>query len=116
MISVLLGLLDRPIFEILYRSAYRTCIHLEPSISLHPFTKRFIRLSRAEKLKIEPVNPDENLFLVESLVWLVIISSDQDPNAVRSEFLSRLLYGCLCTDLWDSTPLDVGSSVPRSTK
>jgi hypothetical protein len=64
MISVLLGLLDRPIFEILYRSAYRTCIHLEPSISLHPFTKRFIRLSRAEKLKIEPVNPDENLFLV----------------------------------------------------
>jgi hypothetical protein len=92
MISVLLGLVDRPVFEILYRSAYRTCIYLEPSISLRPFTKKFIHLSKAEKLKIEPVNLNENLFLVESLAWLVVISPDQDLNTVRTEFLSRLLY------------------------
>jgi len=92
MISVLLGLVDRPIFEILYRSAYRACIHLEPSISLRSFTKLFIRFAKAEKLKIEAVKPDENLFLVEGLAWLVIVPANQDLDLVRSEYLSRLLY------------------------
>ena len=92
MISTLLGLTDKPIFEILYRSAYRAMFHLEPNITLRPFATQVVRQAKAEKLKVETIDPAENLYLVENLAWLVIIPADQDIHAVRTEFLSRLLY------------------------
>jgi len=92
MISTLLGLTDKPIFEILYRSAYRAMFHLEPNITLRPFATQVVRQAKAEKLKVETIDPAENLYLVENLAWLVIIPADQDIHAVRKEFLSRLLY------------------------
>lgn len=92
MISTLLGLTDKPIFEILYRSAYRAMFHLEPNITLRPFAAQVVRQAKAEKLKIETIDISENLYLVENMAWLVIIPADQDLHAVRKEFLSRLLY------------------------
>ena len=92
MISTLLGLTDKPIFEILYRSAYRAMFRLEPNITLQPFATQVVRQAKAEKLRLEAIDASENLYLVESLAWLVIISADQDLHAVRMEFLSRLLY------------------------
>ena len=92
MISTLLGLTDKPIFEILYRSAYRAMFQLEPNITLRPFATQVVRQAKAEKLKLDAIDTSENLYLVESLAWLVIISADQDVQAVRMDFLSRLLY------------------------
>jgi hypothetical protein len=92
MISTLLGLTDKPIFEILYRSAYRAMFHLEPDITLRPFATQVVRQAKAEKLKIETIDTSENLYLVENLAWLIIIPAEQDLHAVRKEFLSRLLY------------------------
>ena len=56
MISTLLGLTDKPIFEILYRSAYRAMFRLEPNITLRPFTTQVIRQAKAEKLKLETID------------------------------------------------------------
>jgi hypothetical protein len=92
MISTLLGLTDKPIFEILYRSAYRAMFHLEPNITLRPFATQVVRQAKAEKLKIETIDTSENLYLVENMAWLIIIPAEQDLHAVRKEFLSRLLY------------------------
>lgn len=92
MISTLLGPLQKPIFEILYRSAYRAVFQLEPDLFIQPFTQRVIKLARSEKLKIERVDEERDLFLVEDLVWLKIIAADQDLQAVRAAALSSLLY------------------------
>ena len=92
MISKLLGPINKPIFEILYRSAYRACFQLEPDISLQPFTTLFVRLAKSEKLKVEKVDQERNMFLVEKMAWLKVIGTDQDLKAVRTEALSRLLY------------------------
>ena len=68
------------------------CSSLEPNITLRPFANQVVRQAKAEKLKIEAIDTLENLYLVENLAWLVIISTDQDMHAVRMELLSRLLY------------------------
>lgn len=92
MVSPLLGPLEKPIFEILYRAAYRACIQLEPNIQLNQFSLRVVRLAKDDKLKIEMVEKEQNLYLVENLVWLEIISANQDLKAVKQADLSRLLY------------------------
>ena len=93
MLSSLLGPVKKPIFEILYRSALRAGIQLEESgIELRSFANRFLRLARTDKLKIEVVENDRHLYLVEKLVWLIIIPPEQDLQKIRAEFLERLIY------------------------
>ena len=92
MLSPLLGPTNKPVFEILYRSGNRAFFQLEPDITLPTFTSKVVRLARAEKLKINNINPSENLYLIENLVWLTIISPEHDLQAIREELLSRLLY------------------------
>jgi hypothetical protein len=93
MLSSLLGPVKKPIFEILYRSALRAGIQLEQSgIELRTFSNRFLRLARADKFKIEVVETDRYLYLVEKLAWLIIIPPEQDLQKVRADFLERLLY------------------------
>ena len=92
-LSNLLGPVKKPIFEILYRSALRAAIQLEESgIELRTFTNRFIRLARAETLKIEVVDNERRHYLIEKIVWLIIIPPKQDLQAIRAEFLDRLIY------------------------
>jgi len=93
MFSNLLGPVKKPIFEILYRSALRAGIQLEQSgIEIRSFSNRLLRLARADKLKIEVVENDRYLYLVEKLAWLIVIPPDQDLQKVRAEFLERLVY------------------------
>ncbi len=93
MLSTLLGPVKKPIFEILYHSALRAGIQLEESgIELHTFSNSFLRLARTDKLKIEVVESDRYLYLVEKLAWLIIIPPEQDLQKVRAEFLERLIY------------------------
>lgn len=93
MLSSLLGPVKKPIFEILYRSALRAGIQLEESgIELRTFSNRFLRLARADKLKIEVVENHRHLYLVEKLAWLIIIPPEEDLQKVRGKFLERLLY------------------------
>lgn len=92
MISTLLGPVHKPVFDILYRSALRAGIQLEPDLELRSFTTRFVRLARADKLKIEVLDGKQNLFLVEKIAWLVVIASEQDLQQARAEYLERLLY------------------------
>lgn len=92
MVSMLLGPVQKPIFDILYRSALRAGIQLEPDLELRSFTTRFVRLARADKLKIEVLDNKRNLYLVEKMAWLVVIASEQDLQQVRTEYLERLLY------------------------
>ncbi len=93
MLSSLLGPVKKPIFEILYRSALRAGIQLEESgIEPRTFSNRFLRLARADKFKIEVVENDRYLYLVEKLAWLIIIPPDQDLQKIRAEFLERLIY------------------------
>ncbi|CAG0960647.1 hypothetical protein ANAEL_00605 [Anaerolineales bacterium] len=92
-LSNLLGPVKKPIFEILYRSALRAAIQLEESgIEFRAFANRFLRLARAETLKIEIVNIERHHYLIEKIAWLIIISPEQDLQAVRREFLERLVY------------------------
>lgn len=92
-LSNLLGPVKKPIFEILYRSGLRTAVQLEGSgIELKGFATRFLRLARAENLKIEEVERARYFYLVEKLVWLILISPEQDLQAVRAEFLDRLAH------------------------
>jgi hypothetical protein len=92
-LSCLLGPVKKPIFEILYRSALRAGVQLEQSgIELRSFSGRFLRLVRAEKLKIEAVENERHLYLVEKLVWLAIIPPEEDMQKVRAAFLERLTY------------------------
>ena len=92
-LSNLLGPVKKPIFEILYRSALRTAIQLEESrIELKAFSNRFLRLARAEKLKIEVVENDRYYYLVEKIAWLIIIPPEQNLQIVRKEFLERLVH------------------------
>ena len=92
-LSNLLGHVKKPIFEILYRSALRAAIQLEESvIELRTFTNRFIRLARAETLKIEVVDNERRHYLIEKIVWLIIIPREQDLQTVRAEFLERLVH------------------------
>ena len=93
LLSNLLGPIKKPIFEILYRSALRTFIQMEQTgIELRPFATRFLKMARAENLKIEVVEKDRNLYLVEKIAWLIVITPDQDLQEVRVEFLERLLH------------------------
>lgn len=93
LLSNLLGPIKKPIFEILYRSALRAFIQLEQRvIELRPFTNRFLQLARADNLKIEVLEKDRNLYLVEKIAWLIVITPDQDLQIVRAEFLERLLH------------------------
>jgi len=93
MFSNLLGPVRKPVFEILYRSALRAGIQLEQSgIEIRSFSNRLLRLARADKLKIEVVENDRYLYLVEKLAWLIVIPPDQDLQKVRAEFLERLVY------------------------
>jgi len=92
-LSNLLGPVKKPIFEILYRSGLRTAVQLEESgIEVKGFSTRFLRLVRAEKLKIEVVEKERYFYLVEKLVWLILISSVEDMKAVQAEFLDRLAH------------------------
>lgn len=91
--SNLLGPVRKPIFEILYRSALRAGIQLEQSgIEIRSFSNRFLRLARADQLKIEIVESNRHLYLVEKLAWLIVIPPEQDLQQVRAEFLERLLH------------------------
>ena len=92
-LSHLLGPVKKPIFEILYRSGLRTAVQLEESgLEVKAFTTRFLRLARAEKLKIEVVEKERCFYLVEKLAWLILISPEEDLQAVRAEFLNRLAH------------------------
>ena len=92
-LSCLLGSVKKPIFEILYRSALRAGVQLEQSgIELRTFSSRFLRLARADKLKIEAVENERHLYLVEKLVWLAIIPPEEDIQKVCTAFLERLTY------------------------
>ncbi len=92
-LSNLLGPVKKPIFEILYRSALRTAIQLEESgIELKAFSNRFLRLVRADNLKIEALESQRYFYLVEKIAWLIIIPPEQNLQIVRKEFLERLMY------------------------
>ena len=92
-LSNLLGPVKKPIFEILYRSSLRAAIQLEESgIELKNFSNRFLRLARADNLKIEVVESQRYFYLVEKIAWLILIPPEQDLQAVRAEFLERLTY------------------------
>jgi hypothetical protein len=92
-LSNLLGPVKKPIFEILYRSALRAAVQLEESgIELRTFANRFLRLARAETLKIEVVDNERHHYLIEKIAWLIVIPPDRDLQAIRSEFLERLVY------------------------
>jgi hypothetical protein len=49
-----------------------------PDLELHSFATRFVRLARADKLKIEVLDGKRNLYLVDKMAWLVVIASEQD--------------------------------------
>jgi hypothetical protein len=51
-----------------------------------------VRLARADKLKIEVVENERYYYLVEKIVWLIVIPPEQDLQAIRAEFLERLVY------------------------
>ncbi len=92
-LSNLLGPVKKPIFEILYRSALRSAIQLEEAgIELKTFSQRFLRLARADDLKIEVVESQRYFYLVEKLAWLILIPPEQKLQTVRAEFLERLTY------------------------
>ena len=92
-LSNLLGPVKKPIFEILYRSALRSAIQLEESgIELKTFSHRFLRLARADELKIEVVESQRYFYLVEKIAWLILIPPEQNLQVVRTEFLERLTY------------------------
>lgn len=92
-LSHLLGPVKKPIFETLYRSSLRAAIQLEESgIELKSFSNRFIRLARAENLKIEVLESRKYFYLVEKIAWLILIPQEQNLQAVRGEFLERLTY------------------------
>ena len=87
-LSNLLGPVKKPIFEILYRSALRAAIQLEESgIELRTFAIRFLRIARAETLKIEVLDNERRHYLIEKIVWLIIIPPEQDLQMIRGEFL-----------------------------
>lgn len=91
--SKLLGPIKKPIFEILYRSALRAAIQLEDTgIEFRTFAVRFLRLAREETLKIEVVDKGRHHYLIEKMVWLIIIPPDCDLQAIRAEFLERLVH------------------------
>ena len=92
-LSNLLGPVKKPIFEIMYRSGLRVAIQLEESgIEQKAFATRFLRLARAEKLKIEVVENDRYFYLVEKLAWLILIPPEQNLQEVRAEFLDKLAH------------------------
>lgn len=92
-LSTLLGPVKKPIFEILYRSSLRAAIQLEESgIEVKNFSNRFLRLARADNLKIEVLESQRYFYLVEKIAWLILIPPEQDLQAVRVEFLERLTY------------------------
>jgi hypothetical protein len=92
-LSNLLGPVKKPIFEILYRSALRSAIQLEESgIELKAFSNRFLRMARADNLKIDVVENQRYFYLVEKIAWLILIPPKQDLQIVRAEFLERLTY------------------------
>ena len=89
-LSNLLGPVKKPIFEILYRSALRAAVQLEESgIELRTFANRFLRLARADKLKIEVVENERYCYLIEKIAWLIIIPPEQNLQMV-----SRVLWIC----------------------
>lgn len=93
LLSNLLGPIKKPIFEILYRSALRAFIQMEQTgLELRPFANRFLKMARAENLKIEVVEKNRDLYLVEKIAWLIVITPEQDLQKVRAEFLERLLH------------------------
>ena len=92
-LSNLLGPVKKPVFEILYRSSLRAAIQLEESgIELKTFSNRFLRLARADNLKIEVLESQRYFYLVEKIAWLILIPPEQDLQTVRAEFLERLTY------------------------
>src|SRR5512147_1037927 len=69
-LSNLLGPVKKPIFEIMYRSSLRAAIQLEESgIELKNFSNRFLRLARADNLKIEVLESQRHFYLVEKTAW-----------------------------------------------
>ena len=92
-LSNLLGPVKKPIFEIMYRSSLRVAIQLEETgIELKTFSSRFLRLARADKLKIDVVESQRYFYLIEKIAWLILIPPEQDLQIVRAEFLERLTY------------------------
>lgn len=92
-LSNLLGPVKKPIFEIMYRSSLRVAIQLEETgIELKTFSSRFLRLARADNLKIDVVESQRYFYLIEKIAWLILIPPEQDLQIVRAEFLERLTY------------------------
>ncbi|MCC7189702.1 MAG: hypothetical protein IT312_13235 [Anaerolineales bacterium] len=92
-LSNLLGPVKKPIFEIMYRSSLRVAIQLEETgIELKTFSSRFLRLARADNLKIDVVESQRYFYLIEKIAWLILIPPERDLQIVRAEFLERLTY------------------------
>ena len=92
-LSNLLGPVKKPIFEIMYRSSLRVAIQLEQTgIEIKTFSSRFLRLARADNLKIDVVESQRYFYLIEKIAWLILIPPEQDLQIVRAEFLERLTY------------------------
>jgi len=92
-LSNLLGPVKKPIFEIMYRSSLRVAIQLEETgIEVKTFSSRFLRLVRADNLKIDVVEGQRYFYLIEKIAWLILIPPEQDLQIVRAEFLERLTY------------------------
>ena len=92
-LSNLLGPVKKPIFEIMYRSSLRVAIQLEETgIELKTFSSRFLRLARADNLKIDVVESQRYFYLIEKIAWLILIPPEQDLQIVRAEFLERLTH------------------------
>lgn len=92
-LSNLLGPVKKPIFEIMYRSSLRVAIQLEETgIEVKTFSSRFLRLARADNLKIDVVESQRYFYLIEKIAWLILIPPEQDLQIVRAEFLERLTY------------------------
>lgn len=82
--------LDEPLFPILYNTALLRSVQDKPQITMRRFVTEYIRAIKHESVKVEVVNPKENLFILRGCVWLQIISSDQDMQQVRKDMRERM--------------------------
>lgn len=82
--------LDNSLFPILYNAAFLGSLQDKPQISMRKYVEGYIRSIKEEKVKVQIVNPKEYLYLLRGMVWLQIISPEQDMKQVRSEMRERM--------------------------
>ena len=82
--------LDEPLFPILYNAALFASLEDKPQICMRRFVEGYIRSIKEEKVKVETVNPKEYLYLLRGIVWLQIITPDQNMKQVRTEMRERM--------------------------